>query len=426
MSDSLSISQRETAYRRNFKVFLFDWVIFAAAMGLISPGSVIPDFIRRLTDSEILIGLSGSLFDIGWMMPQLFMARYLVRVSHKKWWFIGPNIPVRFAILIFSGVIVTVGKGHPGAILFAFLICYGTAAVGDGLVGVPWVDLLGSSLDDKRRARLFGLGTAIVGVITLGISPLVGLILSDDGPTFPNNYALLFGVAGLFFALSIPIGLLIHELPGGQAVENAPTFREFIPELGRVLRHDLPFRAMVITRLLSSLFTTMAGPFYIGFATTQLDVASGTAVSIYIAMNTTGSVTGALIYSWMGIRHNLLFIRSSLLIATLLPASALLASEVGPLPLYIGYFISGLALSNLFTSYLNWIIQHATPTQRPVYTGLFNTVAAVGLLIGPLIGGLIVQEISFEAVFAAALVLILGAFFVVTRFIPAEHPSSNG
>ncbi|HEX3052861.1 MAG TPA: hypothetical protein VHP83_19540, partial [Aggregatilineaceae bacterium] len=47
--------------------------------------------------------------------------------------------------------------------------------------------------------------------------------------------------------------------------------------------------------------------------------------------------------------------------------------------------------------------------------------AAVGLLTGPLIGGLIVQEISFEAVFAAALVLILCAFFVVTRFIPAEH-----
>ena len=44
-------------------------------MAIISPTTVIPDFLRRLTDSEILIGLSSSLFTIGFTLPQLFIAR---------------------------------------------------------------------------------------------------------------------------------------------------------------------------------------------------------------------------------------------------------------------------------------------------------------------------------------------------------------
>ncbi|MBK8029697.1 MAG: hypothetical protein IPK17_09335 [Chloroflexi bacterium] len=115
-------------------------------MNILGPSTLIPDFIRRLTSSEILIGLSSSLFDVGWTLPQLFIARYIVRFERKKWWFAGPNIPVRFVMLIFAGLIVVFGAARPEAILIAFLICYGITAIGDGIVGVPWADLSGSSL----------------------------------------------------------------------------------------------------------------------------------------------------------------------------------------------------------------------------------------------------------------------------------------
>ncbi|MCZ2094833.1 MAG: hypothetical protein LC121_00915 [Anaerolineae bacterium] len=131
-------TERERIYRRNFVFFLTDGILFMLAMNIIGSTTIIPDFVRHLTDSEILIGLSGSLFDVGWTLPQLFIARYIVRFERKKWWFAGPNIPVRFVILIFAGITVLLGREQIGAILFAFLICYGIAAVGDGIVGVPW------------------------------------------------------------------------------------------------------------------------------------------------------------------------------------------------------------------------------------------------------------------------------------------------
>ncbi len=110
----LTDSERDRIYRRNFIFFLADFVLFSVAFNLIGSTTVIPDFVRKLTGSEILIALSSQMFEILWLMPQLLVARRLVRVENKKMWFVVPNIPVRTLMIIFSGVILLVGPGHPG------------------------------------------------------------------------------------------------------------------------------------------------------------------------------------------------------------------------------------------------------------------------------------------------------------------------
>jgi len=214
--------------------------------------------------------------------------------------------------------------------------------------------------------------------------------------------------------------LFLHELPGGKGVAKIPSFGEFLPDLGRVLRTDGPFRAILVTRMLTSLFA-MAGPFYIGFATVQLGLSSQVAVPTLLAMQTVGTVTGALVYTWLGARNNLLYIRLALGGAAFLPISALLAAVVGPLPLYLGFLVSGLALSNLFLSYQNWVVTYATPDQRPIYAGLFNTVAAGISLIAPFIGGTIAQQLGYEPLFGVALLMVCTALFVTLRYV--HNPS---
>jgi len=417
-SSSPTLSDHEPVYRRNFPFFLADSIIFNLAMGIISPTTLIPDFIRHLTSSEILIGLSSSLFDVGWMLPQLIIARYIVRSERKKWWFVGPNIPVRFVILGFAAITVMLGKDKPESILIAFLLCYGIAAVGDGLVSVPWGVLAGTSLDNRWRARVFGLTVAGTGVIMLGASPLIGLVLSSAGPAFPNNYALIFAAAGLLFVISILPVIFVHELPGGKTVEKILSLGEFLPSLGKILRTDIPFRSMILTRMLTSLFA-MASPFYIGFATVQLGLSSTVAVPTLLAMQTLGSIGGALIYTWLGARSNLMYIRLALGMAAFLPVSALLATVIGPLPLYLGFLVSGITVGNLFLSFYNWILTYTTPDQRPLYTGLFNTVVAVTTLVAPFIAGTIAQQIGYELLFIVALVMVLCALFVTLRYLKA-------
>ena len=413
-TQAIAPSQRERIYRRNFFFFLSDGVLFMVAMGVISSTTVIPDFVRRLTDSEILIGFSGTMFSIGFTLPQLFVARYIVRHANKKWWFVGPNIPVRFVVLTFSLLLMWLGKDRPELVLVLFFVCYGVAALGDGLVGVPWADLAGTSLDSRWRARLFGWQSAVTGVIMLGVAPLIAIILG--GATFPDNYALLFGISGVLFVLSIIPGVFFRELPGGKALDKVPSFGEFLPDLGRVLRDDVPFRAILITRIFTSLFA-MAGPFYIGFATVQLGMSSEVAVPALLAMQIIGSVSGALLYTWLGARNNLLYIRLALLGGAMWPLTALLVAAVGPLPLYIGYLMSGLTVTNLIFSYQNWVVTYATPDRRPIYVGLFSTISAVVALIAPFIGGTIAESFGYLPLFVFAMLMAFSALFVTLRYL---------
>ncbi|MEZ4660508.1 MAG: MFS transporter [Caldilineaceae bacterium] len=416
--------EREKIYRRNFVYFLIDSILFTLAMSIIGTNTVIPDFLRQLTDSEILIGFSGNLFTIGFTLPQLLIARFIVRYERKKWWFVGPNIPVRFVILLFAGLTVWLGGGKPGLILAAFFIAYGITAFGDGVVGVPWADLAGTSLNARWRARMFGITTIVTALIMLLISPLIGVILGDAGPGFPNNYAILFGVSGLLFVISIVPGLFFHELPGGKAVEKLPTLREFVPELGRVLRADAPFRAFIVIRMFTNLFL-MASPFYVGYATVQLGLSSEVAVPWLLAMYTVGSMLGAFAYTWLGERNNVLFIRLALAGAALMPICALLAAApgqmLGPLPLYIGFLVSGLAASsNLFAAFMNWVVDYADADQRPIYVGLSNTISALSLLVAPIIGGILAERLGYRALFVVAMLMALAALAVALRFLHNE------
>jgi len=410
-------SPHERIYRRNFIPFLLDNILFTVAMGIIGTNTVIPDFLRQLTDSEILIGLSGSLFTVGYTLPQLFVARYIVRHARKKWWFVGPNIPVRFVILIF-GVIVWLSSGDQAQfILVVFFIAYSIAALGDGLVGVPWADMAGTSLDNKWRARMFGIAAATTGLLMLGIAPVIGLVIGESGLEFPNNYAILFIASGLIFAISIIPGLFFHELPGGKAVDELPSLQEFLPELGRILRDDLQFRAYIILRILTNLFM-MAFPFYIGYATVRLGLSSEVAVPNLLAMQTIGTLGGALLYTWVGAKNTLLYIRIAVLCGAILPVCALLAGIVGPFPLYVGFLISGLlAGSNLFACFMNWIVDYADADQRPTYVGLANTITAIASLVAPFIGGTIAQYLGYEPLFIVSMILALMGLFVSLRYM---------
>jgi MFS family permease len=420
---ALPAENNEPIYRRNFFYFLLDGILFSVAMSILDRDTVIPDFVRSLTDSEVLIGLSAALFEIGFTMPQLFIARYIVGSERKKWWFIGPNIPVRFIVLLFALLTVWLGAGQLSLILIAFLICWGIASFGDGLVGVPWIDLIGSSLNDKWRARMLGYSTGVTSLIMLAVAPLIAFILGGSGLTFPNNYALLFGISGVLFAISILPVLFVQEMPSGKKVEKLPAISEFLPSLLDVLKQDTAFRNLIFARIFIILFA-MASPFYIGFATVDLGLSSEAAVPQLLFVRTIGVICGSFLFSWLGGRDNLLFVRLSILGLALVPIAALLAGVVGSVALYVTFFVLGLCFSNLFFGLQNWLITYASHEQRPIYTGLSNTIGAVVSLLTPFFAGTIAQQSGYQIVFILALGMLFVAMFFAMK-LPNPQKQKN-
>lgn len=404
----------EAVYRRNFVFFLLDGILFSVALGVIGATTVIPDFVRQLTDSEIIIGLSSSIFSIGYTLPQLFIARLIVNQERKKWWFILPNIPTRFVILLFAVLLWTQTDLGAEIVLIFFLFAYAVAALGDGLVGVPWADLTGSSLNEPWRARFYGLMSAGSGIIMLAVTPLIALILSDQGPAFPQNYAVIFAISGFLFVISILPVIFVQELTDSKPTQSPPAFREYMGKLLQLMKEDVAYRRIIASQALTSLYL-MAMPFYIGFSTTQLGISSQTAVPVLLAMQTMGNIAGALLYTWLGARNNTLYIRLALAGGALLPITALIASFVGPAPLYLGFLLSGTAISNLMFGYQNWIISHAPPKERPIYIGLSNTFIALVTLGTPILGGIIVQTVSYQLLFIVALMMVIATQFVLPK-----------
>ncbi len=54
---------------------------------------------------------------------------------------------------------------------------------------------------------------------------------------------------------------------------------------------------------------------------------------------------------------------------------------------------------------------------RPIYAGLFNTIAALFALVAPFIAGTIAQHVGYEALFGVAVVMALSALFVTLRYL---------
>ena len=365
----------------------------------------------------MLIGLAGNLSTIGQTLPQLLVAPLIARSARKKWWFVGPNILARPTVLLFALLMVALGPARPVGILWAFFLCFGVRGVGDAVAGLAWADLAGNSLDNRWRARVLGLTNAIAGVALLLLAPLIGVALGQAGLAYPRNYALVFGAAGLLVALSTLPVAFVRELPPPPSEMSTASDEHTgasLPALLRMWRADRLLRAFVAMRALMGLFM-MANPFYIGYATTRLNLTSQVAVPVLLTMQMAGSIGGALAYAWLGARSNLLALRLSLAGAALLPVSALLAGLWGPGALYVGFLLGGIATSMMMSAWFNWIIGYAPPERRASYVGLSNTVAGVTSLLAPVIAGLIVQQWGYGPLFVVALGLTGAALYTAIR-----------
>ncbi len=71
-------------YRHNFIVNALDISLFMGGYALMSSSSVLPMFAGRLTSSPLVIGLVAALPVVGWLLPQVFTARWVERLPRKR------------------------------------------------------------------------------------------------------------------------------------------------------------------------------------------------------------------------------------------------------------------------------------------------------------------------------------------------------
>ena len=409
-----SAEQLPPNYRWNFRAFAIDFVCFMMAMLFISSNSVLPAFVRELTDSAILIGLAGTIFSGGWFLPQLAAAR-LVSDMPVKMPFIRRAVPGRGLFLIVAGALWIGLAEHPTAMLIIFFACLFLFAVSDGLVSVPWYDILARTIPANRRGRLFGLSQTIQGIAGIGIGVIISRVLGSGDIAFPNNYIILFLAASALLIPSSFVLLLIKEPPPMHKDGHVKSSRQL--NWRTILRTDPDYRRFLVCRILFNM-SFLAVPFFVGHAEDILSLPSSILGAFVIAQTLSGviaSVVYGVISDRWGPRHVVRIATAAGFAAPCFALVAHLTQGTWTTQAYpFVYAILGIANNAFMLGFGNYLLAISPENERPTYVGLCNTILGI-MTIVPTLGGWLLESTSYTFLFCLAAALGIAGFLIALK-----------
>ena len=422
VADQAEAARRHAArnLRWNSICFISDSVTFGIAVAFLNQSTVLPTFVSHLTDSVFLVGLVATIQSGAWLLPQLLAASLVAGQPRKKPLLVAAICVGRPAYLLLAGAVLLLGDQNPALLLALFYLALLVFGVSDGIATPPWLDILGRAIPARRRGRVLGIGQMISGVVGVAVGGVVGLILSSPALAFPNNYALLFAIAGVIYLINIIADAALREPPAVALVSEPvekPGLRALIAIVGPALRADRRLVGVIVARLLFGA-GVLVFPFYVVFASKSLGFGVEQ-IGLFLSAQVVGGILGGMLYGQLADRRGpRAALRAAIPIAAVAPGLALLAGALGDVPAVLrlavmaGSFVSvGLCFSAYMLGFMNYLLEIAPEHDRSAYAGVFNTINGA-LLVVPATAGWFVEITSFEALFGLALVALALAFAV--------------
>ncbi|MBN1640460.1 MAG: MFS transporter [Anaerolineae bacterium] len=386
----------ERHYRHNFVVNVLDGLFFWGGASFIATTTVLPAYVSRLTDSRFLIGLLSTIASTGWLVPQLFTANRVQRLSRKKDW------PVRIGFyserlpLVLLALSVLLAWRYPTWALAAFFVCFTWHVVGAGFIAVAWQDMIAKVIPADRRGRFFGL-TNFAGTAT-GVAGATGAawVLARYG--FPGGYLWSFAAAAAMILISWAFLAWTRE-PARTPEAVSLSQREYLRQLPVVLRGDRNFGRYLLSQVVLSL-SSMAGGFLTVYAMQRWDLPDSQA-GTYTAVLLSGQALANLLFGAIADRQGHKRVLELGEVAGILAVGvALLAPDAGwfyPVFALIGAKTAASLLSGLMIA-----LEFCPAPLRPTYIGLNNTIRGVAFGVAPVIGGWLAGWAGYEALFGTA------------------------
>jgi MFS family permease len=408
-------------FRWNFGAFVVDYVCFSIALTFASVSSVMPAFVDQLTDSAPVIGLVSSVFQGGWLLPQLGIAGLINDKPHKKPYMLaGISGRVMFWVIAL-GLWFGLAR-YPTAMLILFFASLGTFASTDGLASVAWFDILARAIPLRQRGRLIGLSQFVGGLAGVGVGALVGLILEQR--PFPTNYALLFALAGVVL---IPSAVALSLIREPSIKETDPTekggnqTRKTKSDWLKILS-DPNFRRLMACRMLVGM-VGLATSFYVVHASDVLHLPQSVIGQFVIAQTVSGVVASlllGLVSERWGPRYVARIGSAAAITGPLFALAAHLAGGGWLVQAYpFVYVVIGFVNSMWMLGFTNYMLEIAPDDMRPAYVGLGNTIMGV-LTFVPMAGGWLLEITSYTALFGATSAIVAVGFLLTLGLQPPK------
>jgi MFS family permease len=419
--ESQNVRHGRPGYSRTFILGVVNGVLFNLAEALIGGTTVLPTFISHLTASKVLIGLSGSLANAGWFMPQLVVANLIGHLRRKKPVYVLAGL-VRIVTIWGIAILVAVLADSQAALFLAvFFILYSIYCVAGGVAGIPFMDVVARVVPTTRRGTFFGARLFFGGIASALAGIFIKNVLVDR--TFPDNFAILFLAASVVITAGI-ISFSLASEPEAEVRGGRMPFRKFLLRGPFLLRNVRSYRMLLAVRVLLGVWA-MALPFYIIYAQDRLDLPTGS-VGIFLSVQMIGMILSNLLWGMLSNRvGNKIVLELVSAVTILSPLLTLLTTVCPALRSTAGFgvvfFLIGFALSGIALGYTNYILDISPDSERPTYLGFMNTFLAPVLLLST-VGGLIIERTSYEVLFASVIAAGLAALLLALRL---EEPRAN-
>ena len=407
-----SLSQQkfvEKHFKRNFFLGVANGVLFNFAWAFTSGSTVLPLFVSKLTSSNILVGLASTLEALGWFLPQMAVAAVTLHQKNQmplyiKTAFLRGGSFFLLAILVFFSRIV-----NPSYLLITFFFLFSIYALGGGLAGVSFTDVVGKSIPQNKRGSFFGMRMFFGG----GLAALAGILIERILRVydFPKNFGVLFLIAAVLIIFALLSFSLVKEPP----VRKRPgrkKFRENLRSGFETLKSDRNYRMLIWTRVAIGAYV-MGFPFYIIFAKKFLHVPTSIA-GIFLSVQMVGYLSSNILWGHLSNnKSNKLVLFLSAICSAVCPL-LLILSILTKIPVWLYgsiFFFLGATISGLDMGYTNYLLEIAPEERRPIYVGFLNTIVGPTIFLSA-VGGLIIQVSSFAFLYSLVLLISIVSIFL--------------
>ena len=381
--------------RRNFFSALWHGAFLALGMALTQPTTVVAAFVADLTGSTIWVGGLSTVLTIAGALPQVFIARW-VEPRPRKMPYLMLAIYLRVASWgALAGLTYAIGASRPRLLAWVLVGLLAVFYAGGGLGGVPYTDIIGKIIPQKRRGVFLGGRQALAGPLAVGAALVAQQVLARTA--YPTNYALLFGLAALSLLVASLGFWLIREPPRGDADGEVPSWREYGEQLLKTARR---LRTLIGVQSLTG-FSLMVLPFYIVYARQELGAPQG-AIGWFMLAQVLGSVLANLVWARLVDRYGSRRMLATCAVTSMLtPLLAILLGRFGWIGLLPVSFLGGATFNGRAVGFFSALLELAPAAERPTYSAL-NAVLILPVAFLPLIAGALLECWSYPTLFLIA------------------------
>jgi MFS family permease len=390
--------------RRNFAALLMDAIGWPFGQSFLSPQTILPMFVARLSGSNALVGLMNGIQSFGALFPQLIAANKVEALPYRKPYLMALGMLVeRLPVLVLA--ISTFLISDAAVLIVVFFVCWSVASLGTGFNLPAYMSLFASVIPAERRGRIMGLGNGVGTLLATGGAYLARHLLQTQTGLRGYAWCFLLG-AGVLVLSFAPVASVAEERPSARSERH--TLVEYLLEVPKVIRANGSFGNYILMQICLQLPLTGVA-FLTSYAILDLQV-SEPVVAVCSALYMGASTVGSLLWGLLGDSGGY---RRVFIIGSVFGIAAY--SAMATLPelsvVYMAFVASGMFTSCLWVG-TNMSLEFCHQSRAATYSAVVFTCTAPFRTLLPVFAGWSADRIGFVPVFASMAVFCLFAFYL--------------